>query len=97
MHSSPAFEAEESLGRGGRTAASLQAHVETLFQGNTEEGSRMKLGDWTLYCKLMYKGSIPEIKGVVWPPSTECWTRFLLMASVRFSSYKLSGCCWQSL
>ena len=48
----------------------------------------MKLGDWTLYCRLMYKGSIPDIKDVMWPPSVECWVRFLLEARVRVSSYK---------
>ena len=31
--------------------------VESLFLGNTEEGSRMKLSDWTLYCKSPSPGS----------------------------------------
>ena len=88
IDNSHVVEAEKILCGGGRSAASLQAHVERLFLGNTEEGSRMKLGDWTLYCKLMYKGSIPEIRDVQWPPSAECWTRFLLEARVRVSSYK---------
>ena len=48
----------------------------------------MKSGDWTLYCKVMYKGSIPEFQEVQWPPSGGCWLRFLLQARVLVSSYK---------
>ena len=40
-----AVEAEGMLGKGGRSAISLQAHVDSLFLDNTEEGSRMKSGD----------------------------------------------------
>lgn len=36
--------AEEQLQRKGPTVDRLLRHVDTLFQGNTEEGSRMKLG-----------------------------------------------------
>ena len=86
IDSGHAVEVEQTLARGGRGAASLQAHVASLFLGNTEEGSRMKLGDWTLFCKLMYKGSIPEIRHVQWPPSAESWVCFLFEARVRVSS-----------
>lgn len=48
----------------------------------------MKLGDWTLYCKVMFKGNIPELKAVKWSPSSNCWKRFFLEARVRVSSYK---------
>ena len=36
----------------------------------------------------MYEGGIPEIEAVQWPPSAECWVRFLLEARARVSSYK---------
>ena len=88
INSSDAVEVEHILNRGGQSAACLQTHVESRFLGTTEEVSRMKFGDWTLYCKLMYTGSIPEITDVVWPPASQCWVRFLFEARVRVSSYK---------
>ena len=88
VNSSYAAAADGILLRGGRTAASLQGHVESLFMGNTDENTRMKLGDWVLYCKVMYKGSIPEFQDVQWPPSAGCWLHFLLEARVLVSSYK---------
>ena len=73
-------------------AVNRQSHcklmMSPLFRGNTEEGLRMKLGDWTLYCKLVYNGSIPKIREVQWPLPAECWVQFLLEARVRVSSYK---------
>ena len=88
IDSSHAVKAEQMLLSSGRWAGCLQAHVQSLFAGNTEESTRMKLGDWTLYCKLMYKGRIPEVKEIQWPPNHESWVSFLLQARVQVSSYK---------
>ena len=81
-------EAEKILLMGGRRAVALKAHVDSLFLGNTEEGTRLKVGDWTLYCRLMYGDRIPEILDVVWPPQPECWVRFLVEARLQVSTYK---------
>ena len=83
-----ADEAEQLLQGSGRSAASLKAHVDTLFMGNTEETTRMKLGDWCLFCKILSRGAVPEVHDMQWPPCFEDWTRFLLEARVRVSSYK---------
>ena len=88
IDSSHGVEAIQFLDRGGKQAAFLRAHVDSLFKENTEEGSRMKLGDWTLYCRLVYSKSIPETKDVQWPASAECWVCFLLVARVHVSSHK---------
>lgn len=50
VDSSHAVNAEEILVRGGAMAVGLQTHIQSLVLGNTEEGSRMKSGNWTLYC-----------------------------------------------
>ena len=76
VDSSHAVEAEQILFRGGRQAAFLP--IKSLFLGNTEEGSRMKLSDWTLYCRMMYKGTITDIRDVQWPPRAECCVRFYI-------------------
>ena len=88
VDSTYAIEADRILSMGGRLAASLQGHVESLFEGNTEESTRMKLGDWTLFCKVMYKRKIPEFQEVQWPPNSSCWLRFLFEARGAVSSYK---------
>ncbi len=76
------------MGGSSRSAVSLKAHVNTLFMGNTEETTRMKLGDWSLFCKIMFRGAVPDIDEMQWPPCLEDWTRFLLEARVRVPSYK---------
>ena len=76
LDSSYAVQADSILLRGGRLAALLQGHVESLYLGNTEESSRMKIGDWMLYCRVMHMGSIPEFQDVQWPPSAGCWLQF---------------------
>ena len=79
---------EEQLRRKGPTADRLLRHVDTLFQGNTEEGSRMKLGDWALYCNVLHGGQLPEIQDIQWPPTCEDWKFFLVHARERTASYK---------
>ncbi len=79
---------EEQLHRKGPTADRLLRHVNTLFQGNTEEGSRMKLGDWTLYCNIVHGGLLPEIQDIQWPPTCDDWKFFLVNARERTASYK---------
>ena len=83
-----AVEAEKILLMGGRRAVALKAHVDSLFLGDTEEGTRLKVGDWTLYCRLMYGDRILEILDVVWPPNPACWVRFVFEARLQVSSYK---------
>lgn len=56
--------------------------------GNTEETMRMKLGDRSLFCKILYRGAVPDIEEMQWPPCLEDWTKFLLEARMRGSSYK---------
>ena len=88
IDSTHAVQADEILSKGGRQASALQSHVESLFMGNTEEGTRMKLGDWMLYCRVVHKGSIPKFQDVQWPPSAGNWLHFLFEARTLVSSYK---------
>ena len=52
-------EAEELMRQSGHEGRNLKEHIKTLFKGNTEEGTRMKQGDWYLFCRLMFGGNIP--------------------------------------
>jgi len=79
---------EEQLHRKGPTADRLLRHVDTLFQGNTEEGSRMTLGDWTLYSNIVHGGQLPEIHDIQWPRTCDDWKVFLVHARERTASYK---------
>lgn len=72
----------------GPAAARLLRHIDTLFQGNTEEGTLMKIGDWKLYCNIVHSGQLPEICDITWPPSCEQWKHFLAHARERTASYK---------
>ena len=56
-----AEEAQDKLQRKGPTAACLWQHVDTLFKGNTEEGTKLKIGDSVLFCDILYSGQVPEI------------------------------------
>ncbi|KAL3150017.1 hypothetical protein ABBQ38_013371 [Trebouxia sp. C0009 RCD-2024] len=44
--------------------ASLRACVSALFQGNPEEGTHTKFGDWILFVKLTHAGLVPSISEV---------------------------------
>ena len=80
--------AEERLHKKGPMAARLLQHVNTLFQGNTEEGTRTKFGDWVLFCDIVHPGPTPEVQEVIWPPSCESWKMYLMEARQRTHSYK---------
>jgi len=92
MDGGAAVEAEHILESGGRSAECLRGHVEALFSCNTADGSRTKLGDWTLYCTTVHGEKIPKFKDVQWPPSAKAWTDFLLNARTRVSSYLRFKC-----
>ena len=51
----------------------LKAHVQGRYQANTEVGTRVKQGDWYLFCCLVYDKDIPDFEDVQWPPSRDVW------------------------
>ncbi len=84
-----AVEAEMIMAGHSRTAATLQAHSDNLFQGALKAGYRTKLGRWLMYLKNVYpdRPDIVNIGSVSWPPSLECWKAFLWKARQQVSSY----------
>ena len=81
-------EAEVVMRQSGREGRNLEGHIKSLFKGDTEEGTRMKLGDWYLFCRLMYGKDIPRFANVTWPPGRDDWLEFLVDLRPQVSSYK---------
>ena len=71
VHESAAVATEGLLQRRGPDAQRLQQHIKTMFASNTVSGTIMRKGDWMLYCRIAYRGSIPDMKDVVWPPADQ--------------------------
>lgn len=90
LFNAQADEVHYVLERKGPAAARLLRHIDILFQGNTEEDTLMKVGDWKLYCNIVHPGQLPEIWDITWPPSCEQWKQFLAHARERTASYKQS-------
>ena len=78
----------EVVARGDREARNLKGHISSLFKANTEEGTRMKQGDWYLYCRMMFGKGIPRFEDVRWPPERDAWLEFILDLRPQVSSYK---------
>ena len=81
-------EVEAVIRRGDREGRNLKGHIKSLFKANTEEGTRMKQGDWFLFCRLMYGKDIPRLQDVEWPPGRDVWLEFVLDLRPQVSSYK---------
>lgn len=84
---------KEAQKQPGRTAATLQTHINSVFKGNTEEGTRTKQGDWVMYVKFLHDGQVPSIEEVIWPPAQDDWVNFLLNALVLRKLPALPLCC----
>ena len=59
----------EKCKEGGSSVEDLRRHLDSLFAGNTEESTRMKLNDWSICCKILYKKAIVTLADAAWPPS----------------------------
>ena len=79
---------ERELQSTGRTVQQLQSHIDTIFNGNTEEGFRMKFADWIKYCEAVHGGRHPHVSEINWPPTCDEWEHFLLVTRPKVSSYK---------
>lgn len=84
---SPAEEAAQVLEGHDECAQRLWQHAKAIFGGNTEEGSRGKLGDWLIFCRAVYSEQVPEVDQVCWPPSLARWEVFLTEARPQVSSF----------
>ena len=77
----------------GREGRNLKRHIKTLFKGNTDEGTQMKLGDWDLFCRPLYDKEIPRLEDVTWLPGKDAWRDFLVDSrSTGVLTQILSGC-----
>ena len=62
--------------------------MDSIFDGNTEESTRMNLNDWSIYCKIVYNKATVALADAAWPLSFEEWQTFLLQARPGAGSYK---------
>ena len=79
---------QQQIAQGCATLQQLQHHVNSIFTGNTEESTRMKLADWMKYCHATHQESTRSIADVQWPPSCDTWVIFLLETRPMVGSYK---------
>ena len=59
------------IDREDREGRNLKKHIKSLFTSTTEEGTRMKQGDYYLFWWMMYCKGIPEFDDVSWPPEKD--------------------------
>lgn len=76
----PIEQVDRILARPGKGSQSLRTHLDVLLLTDTEEGTRVKQGDWPMFCKTVYPklmGAIMPIDVVTWPSALHNWTAYL--------------------
>lgn len=86
IEAAPEEAAEVLMAERSPYAERFRDHARVLFGGNTEEGTSGKVGDWLLYCSIVYPDALPSLDDVIWPPSLAIWESFLEQARPRVSS-----------
>lgn len=66
----------------------LKSHLDTWYRGNTEETSKIKTADWTIFSRIAYNVDCKPLGEVAWPIPLSEWCNFLIRARLKVASYQ---------